>query len=90
MGLRERMYELTQVEELDEFLERFPTASFSRQVPATKTTKTLGYVETALDPRENITWLSFEWSRAAPVSNAVAERTGIVHQSPQFILFVDG
>ncbi len=90
MGIRDRMYELTQVEELDEFLERFPTGVIFKAGSCHKTTQTFGYVEAALDPRSDIHMAFIRVIPSRPVSNAVAERTGITHQSPQFILFVDG
>lgn len=90
MGLRERMFELTQVEELDEFLVQYPTGAIFKAGTCHKTTQTFGYVEEALNPYEEIHMAFVRVVESRPVSNLIAEKTGIVHQSPQFILFVNG
>lgn len=90
MGLRQRMYELTTVEELEEFLVRFPTGAVFKAGSCHKTSQGFGQVEQALDPREELHLAFVRVIESRPVSNAIAERTGITHQSPQFILFVDG
>lgn len=90
MGLRERMYELTTVEELEEFLQRFPTSAVFKAGSCHKTSQGFGQVEQALDPVEDLHLAFVRVIESRPVSNAIAERTGIKHESPQLILFVDG
>ncbi len=90
MGLRDRMYELTEVSELDEFLERFPTSAIFKAGACHKTSQGFGYVEQALNPYGDLHMAFVRVIDSRPVSNAIAERTEIVHQSPQLIFFVDG
>lgn len=89
MGLKERMYELRTVEEVDAFLERYPTCVFFKAGSCHKTMQGFGYVEEALNKRENIHLAFVRVIECRPVSNYIAELTGIIHQSPQFILMVD-
>ena len=90
MTLHERMYELTEVDEVGEFLDHFPTSVIFKAGSCHKTMQTFGYVEEALDPREDISLAFVRVIESRPVSNHIAEISGVVHQSPQFILFVDG
>jgi len=90
MGLRQRMYELTTVEELEEFLQRFPTGAIFKAGSCHKTSQGFGQVEQALDPLEEIHLAFVRVIESRPVSNAIAEKTGIKHESPQLILFVEG
>ncbi len=90
MGLRDKMFELTEIEELEEFLAQYPTGAIFKAGTCHKTTQTFGYVEEALNPYEDIHMAFVRVVQSRPVSNLIAEKTGIVHQSPQFILFVDG
>lgn len=89
MGLRERMYELTAVEEVDEFLKEFPTGAFFKAGSCHKTMQGFGYVEKALDPLESIHMGFVRVIEHRPVSNYIAQITGVIHQSPQLILLVD-
>ncbi len=90
MSTRDRMYELLTVEEVDEFLKRYPTSAFFKAGGCHKTMQGFGYVETALNSREDIQLACVKVIESRPVSNYIAELTGVVHQSPQFILMVDG
>lgn len=90
MGLRSRMYELTEVKEVDEFLLQFPTGAFFKAGTCHKTMQGFGYVEQALDPREQIHMGFVRVVEHRPVSNYIAELTKVVHQSPQLILLVNG
>ena len=89
MGLRQRMYELRSVEEVDQFLRRFPTSVFFKAGSCHKTMQGFGYVEQALNKCENIHLGLVRVVECRLVSNYIAEITGVVHQSPQFILMVD-
>lgn len=90
MSLHERMYELTEVDEVNEFLDHFSTCVIFKAGSCHKTMQTFGYVEEALDLREDLSLAFVRVIESRSASNHIAEITGIVHQSPQFILFVDG
>jgi len=88
MGLKDRMYELTEVSEVDEFLEKFPTGAFFKAGSCHKTMQGFGYVEQALNAYENIHLGFVKVIQSRPVSNYIAELTEIVHQSPQLMLYM--
>ncbi len=90
MSLRDRMYELTSIEEVNEFLEEFPTGAIFKAGTCHKTVDGFAVVEKALNSRPNINLGFIRVVEARPASNHIAEITAIVHQSPQFILFADG
>lgn len=89
MSLKDRMYELTTIEEVDEFMEKFPTGAFFKAGGCHKTMQGFGYVEQALNPRENIQVGFVRVIESRPVSNYIAQITQVIHQSPQLILFID-
>ena len=89
MGLRDRMYELTEVEEVEEFLDQHPNGAIFKAGTCHKTTQTFDHVERAFDPREALYMAFVQVVQSRPVSTYIAEKTQIVHQSPQLILFVD-
>ncbi len=88
--MRERIFELTTADEVNEFLEKFPTGAIFKAGGCHKTMEGFGHVEEACGTRKelHVGFIRVIENRAA--SNHVAELTGVVHQSPQFILFVDG
>jgi bacillithiol system protein YtxJ len=90
MGLRDRVFDLQTEEEVDEFLEEFPTGAIFKAGGCHKTMQAFTEVEEALDPYDDlhIGFIRVIDCRAA--SNHVSQVTGIQHESPQFILFVDG
>ncbi len=90
MRLRERMYELTTPEEVKEFFEKFPNGAIFKAGGCHKTMEGFGHVEEALDPRHEIHVGFIRVIESRPASNLVAEKTGIKHESPQFILFKEG
>lgn len=90
MSLRERMYELTEPHEVDEFIARFPTSVIFKAGSCHKTMQGFGHVEEALNHRDNIHLAFIRVIESRPASNHVAALTGIVHQSPQFILIKNG
>ena len=89
MALRKRMYELTTAEEVDAFLEKFPTSAFFKAGGCHKTMQGFTYVEQALNPRADLHMAFVRVIESRPASNHIAEFTGIIHQSPQFILMID-
>lgn len=90
MSLRERMYEITEPHEIDEFLARFPTSVIFKAGSCHKTMQAFGHVEDALNHRDDIHLAFIRVIESRPASNHVAALTGIIHHSPQFILFLNG
>ena len=80
---------LTTPEDVDGFLKAYPLAAVFKAGTCHKTMQGFGVLETFLQRHD----LPVGFIRVVdwrPASNHVAERTGIVHHSPQFILFRDG
>ncbi len=90
MSMRDRMYELTAVEEVDEFLKQFPIGAFFKAGSCHKTMQGFGYVEQALNLRPNIHVGFVKVVECRPVSNYIAQLMGVVHQSPQLIIYING
>lgn len=90
MSVRERMYELTSPEEVDEFLKTFPTGVIFKAGGCHKTMEGFAHVEKALEAQPQIHVGFIRVIENRPASNHVEGLTGIKHESPQFILFVDG
>jgi bacillithiol system protein YtxJ len=90
MSLRERMYALTTPEEVDAFIEENPTAAIFKAGTCHKTMQGWGNVESLLRERDDVPVGIIRVVEQRPASNRVADRTGIVHHSPQIILFRDG
>lgn len=90
MSIRDRMYQLVTPEEVNEFVEKFPTSAIFKAGGCHKTMQGFSYVEEALNPHEGVNIGFIRVIESRPASNHVADLTGITHQSPQLILFVDG
>lgn len=90
MSLRNRMLELKNVEDVDQFLKSHPTGAFFKAGSCHKTMQGFGYVEEALNPRETMHLAYVKVVEYRPVSNYIAQLTGVVHQSPQLILLING
>jgi bacillithiol system protein YtxJ len=89
MDLRHRMHPLTSVQEVDAFLEKFPTAVIFKAGSCHKTMQAFAYAEEVLRQRDlPIGFVRVIESREA--SNHITARTSVVHQSPQLILLIDG
>ncbi len=80
---------LTTPEEVDAFLQQYPEAGVFKAGTCHKTMQGFSVLETFLNRYELPVGVIrvVEWR---PASNHVAGRTGITHQSPQFILFKEG
>jgi bacillithiol system protein YtxJ len=89
MGLRNRLIELTSTEQVDQFLEQYRICAFFKAGACHKTMQGFGYVEEALNSRDDIPLAFVRVIENRPVSNYIAKITGVVHQSPQFILMID-
>lgn len=80
---------LTTPEEVDQFLQDYPLAAVFKAGTCHKTMQGFGVLETFLQEHE----LPVGFIRVVdwrPASNHVAEMTGIVHHSPQLMIFKDG
>jgi bacillithiol system protein YtxJ len=89
MNLRHRMHLLTSVQEVDAFLEKFPTAVIFKAGSCHKTMQAFAYAEEVLRQRDlPIGLVRVIESREA--SKHITAKTGVIHQSPQLILLMDG
>ena len=88
--MRERMYALTTPEEVDAFITQNPVAAVFKAGTCHKTMQVWGNIEYFLKERPDVPVGVIRVVEARPASNRVAERTGIQHQSPQFLVFKDG
>jgi bacillithiol system protein YtxJ len=88
--MRERMYALTTPEEVDTFITQNPVAAVFKAGTCHKTMQGWGNIEYFLKERPDVPVGVIRVVEARPASNRVAERTGIQHQSPQFVVFKDG
>ncbi|AFZ68611.1 thioredoxin family protein [Deinococcus peraridilitoris] len=80
---------LTTPDEVETFLAQFPLAAIFKAGTCHKTMQGFGVLETYLARHE----LPVGFIRVVdwrPASNHVAERTGVRHHSPQFLLFKNG
>ncbi|MFT2718715.1 monothiol bacilliredoxin BrxC family protein [Deinococcus sp. A31D244] len=80
---------LTTPEEVDQFLTEYPLAAVFKAGTCHKTMQGFGVLETFLQRYD----LPVGFVRVVdwrPASNHIAQRTGLIHHSPQLILFQDG
>jgi bacillithiol system protein YtxJ len=88
--LKDRVQFLTTPEQVDEFLKANPAAAIFKVGVCHKTQETFVHVEKHLEARDHVPLgiiRVLEWRLA---SNHVQSLTGIVHESPQLILFKEG
>ena len=88
--LRDRVVNLSTPEAVEAFLTEHPTSVIFKAGTCHKTMQGFGNLQEFVEPRDDLmvgVIRVVEW-RAA--SNLVAERTGIIHHSPQVILFKGG
>ena len=90
MALKDRIRFLTTPAEVDAFLGAHPNAALFKVGMCHKTQETFRHVEEQLGPREDLPLAMIRVIESRPASNHVAEITGIVHESPQLILFKEG
>jgi len=88
--LKDRISFLTTPAEVDAFLKANPAAAIFKVGTCHKTQETFGHLQANLEPREDLPLGIIRVVESRPASNHVAELTGIVHESPQLILFRDG
>lgn len=88
--LRDRIVNLTEPAAVEAFLAEHPTSVIFKAGTCHKTMQGFGYLQEQLEQRPDLMVGLIRVVEARPASNSVAERTGIVHHSPQVILFRDG
>lgn len=88
--LRDRVYNLSSPEDVEGFLQEHPTSVLFKAGTCHKTMQGFGVLSETLEPREDLMVGLIRVVEAREASNLVAEKTGIVHHSPQVILFKDG
>ncbi len=87
--MRERMFALTTPEEVNVFISENPTCAIFKAGTCHKTMQGWGNIESYLSQRPDVPVGVIRVVESRPASNHVAEITGIVHQSPQIIVFRD-
>jgi bacillithiol system protein YtxJ len=87
---KDRVQFLTTPEQVDEFLKTNPGAAIFKAGTCHKTQETFTHVQKHLETRDDLPLGIIRVVESRPASNHVASLTGIVHESPQLILFKDG
>ncbi|MBA2665604.1 MAG: thioredoxin family protein [Trueperaceae bacterium] len=88
--LRDRVVSLATPEAVESFLADNPNSAIFKAGTCHKTMQGFGFVQEQLEAREDLKIGIIRVVEQRAASNLVAERTNIVHHSPQLILFKDG
>lgn len=88
--LRDRVVNLSSPEDVQGFLNQFPNSIIFKAGTCHKTMQGFGVLSEKLEPREDLMVGLIRVVEAREASNLVAEKTGIIHHSPQIIMFKDG
>lgn len=88
--LRDRIYNLETPEDVQSFLDQNPSSVIFKAGTCHKTMQGFGFLQEKLETRDDLSVGLIRVVQARPASNFVTEDTGIVHQSPQVILFKEG
>ena len=88
--LRDRIVNLPEPKAVEAFLVKHPTSIIFKAGTCHKTMQGFGFLQEQLEQRPDLMVGLIRVVEARAASNLVAERTGIVHESPQVILFRDG
>ncbi len=88
--LRDRIFNLETPEDVQGFLKENPTSLIFKAGTCHKTMQGFGFLQEKLETRDDLSVGLIRVVQARPASNFVSEQTGIVHQSPQVILYHDG
>ena len=88
--LRDRIATLTDAADGDAFLTDHPTSVIFKAGTCHKTMQGFGFLQAKLEERPDLMVGLIRVVEHRPASNRIADRTGIVHHSPQVILFRDG
>jgi bacillithiol system protein YtxJ len=89
-SLKDRIHTLSSPEQVDAFLRTRTNAALLKLGSCHKNVVALREVEAQLASRENLELGLIRVLEARPASQHVAALTGIVHESPQLILFHQG
>jgi bacillithiol system protein YtxJ len=87
VSLRERVFPLKTPEDVDAFLEHHELAAIFKASTSDKTLEAMQHVQKYLEPRPDVAIGIIRIPEDRLASHHVEARTGIKHQSPQFILF---
>src|SRR5512138_2686665 len=85
--LRERFFPLHQPDDVDRFLSRFPWCAIFKAGTSDKTFDAWLVTQQVLEPRLDVAVGFIRLPEDRPASDRVTALSGIVHRSPQFILF---
>jgi len=85
--LRERFFPLHQPDDVDRFLSRFPWCVIFKAGTNDKTFDAWLVTQQVLEPRVDVAVGFIRLPEDRPASDRVTALSGIVHRSPQFILF---
>ncbi len=88
--LRDRVVNLTSPEDVTGFLQENPTSVIFKAGTCHKTMQGFGFLQEKLEPREDLMVGLVRVVEAREASNLLAQQTGIIHHSPQVLLFKDG
>jgi bacillithiol system protein YtxJ len=88
--LRRRLFPLHEPGGVDAFLARFPCCVIFKAGTSDKTFEAWSVVETLLEPRVDVAVGLMRLPEDRAASDHVAMRTGVVHRSPQLIVFERG
>jgi bacillithiol system protein YtxJ len=85
--LRERFFPLHQPDDVDRFLERFPWSVVFKAGTSDKTVDAWLVVQKVLEPRVDVAVGFIRLPEARTASDRVSALTGVVHRSPQLLVF---
>ncbi len=88
--LRDRIFNLESPEDVQSFLSENPSSVIFKAGTCHKTMQGFGFLQEKLEARDDLSVGLIRVVQARPASNFVVQETGIVHQSPQVILYRDG
>jgi hypothetical protein len=86
-SLRERFFPLHQPADVDRFLDRFEWSAIFKAGTSDKTFDAWEVVQKILEPRVDVAVGFIRLPDDRPASDRVTTASGLVHRSPQFILF---
>ena len=88
--LQDRIVPLTTPEEVQAFLTHYPTSVIFKAGTCHKTMQGFGFLQEQLQPRSDLRCGVIRVVEARAASNLVSELSGVIHHSPQVLLFKDG
>jgi len=88
--LRERFFQLHEAADVDEFLARFPWCVIFKAGTSEKTFDAWMAAQNALEPRPDVAVGFIRLPEDRNASDRASARSGVVHRSPQLMLFHEG